>query len=108
MTFMGHSVTPIWTTAVLTEEDQYFSPFNKYYAEISNSGEFAVRSIHSGPAYDASVEPECVWSTTSCNKLAATIISVSSAIRIKLRKFVSFIQRALDTLKSLQNKLFGM
>ena len=103
--FKGHPDTqysPIWTSHNNAEHDNdydSYSNFQRYYLELSNTGELAVLSLIAGAA-----EAECIWSTTNCNIYVAIINDIRSqtkqifkaALDDIMRVYRSFVRGVLS------------
>ena len=92
--FKGHPDTrysPIWTSNNNPEnnnENESYSNFQRYYLELTNTGELAVLSLIAGSA-----EAECIWSTTNCNIYVAMIDDIRSQTKQILKAALEDIMR---------------
>ena len=60
---------PLWSSdPPVDDSSEYNSYFQRFYLELSNTGELAVRMFVAG-----SSDSQCVWSTTSCNVYMALL-----------------------------------
>jgi len=68
------------------EIDSRFSShmFKHYFLELRSDGELTVRSIRGSESDD---EPECVWSTESCNEYVAVLKDVGVKLMKGLKNF---------------------
>lgn len=91
--FKGHpdaQYSPIWTSnSNIDDEYETYSNFQRYYLELSNTGELAVLSLIAGSA-----EADCIWSTTNCNIYVAMINDLQSQTKQVIKGAIESILRA--------------
>ena len=112
--FAGHpsqpNYYPVWST---TNEDKDYAPayYKRYFIELSNSGEVSVRMLAAG-----SSEEVCVWSSRSCNRLAALAIrtfrgilpNIASLSTMISRLITYLIQRIHGFISCVERKVFSV
>lgn len=89
----------IWSSQQLSDVD-YFARFKRFYLELSNFGEFAVRMVSTQTG-----EPECVWSTTSCNAIKAVLRDIMGNVANMARELVDTIRPLITRSKTLQRNM---
>eukprot|EP01038_Epipyxis_sp_PR26KG_P008523 gene8523-11520_t len=79
-----------WDSGRDTVYDMYFS---RYYLELANNGELAVRQVTTGEQ-----EVKCIWSTTSCNKYLAMLRDVKSTLTSHMQDLSGHLNSILQHL----------
>ena len=87
---------PLWSSDPPTDDSsEYNSYFQRFYLELSNTGELAVRMFVAG-----SSDSQCVWSTTSCNVYMALLKEMRGQVSqtlvevfVELKEIISMLKK---------------
>ena len=94
--YRGHpeypdNAEPLWSSDPPAEDpSSYNMYFQRFYLELSSSGELAVRMLVAG-----SSESQCVWSTTSCNVYVALLKEMRGQVSQMLSELSGEIRELL-------------
>ena len=98
--YRGHpeypeSISPLWSSnPPADDESDYSSYFQRFFLELSSSGELAVRMFVPG-----SSEPQCVWSTTSCNVYMALLKDMRGQVSKILLELSDVLKEVANVVK---------
>lgn len=97
--------SPLWSSDGVVSGLPHEIYFKRFYLELSNSGELAVRALTAGVS-----DVECVWSTTSCNVYMAMVkeivATVAPVIQDLVIRFSEFLHRINERIKSWIHLIF--
>jgi hypothetical protein len=82
---------PIWSSEISQELSSFHMHYRRFYIELTNSGEFAVKMLVAGDS-----DETCVWSTVSCNPYVSRLKTIQ-------RTFASYLRELFHTSSSEQS-----